>query len=150
MTKFSHLNALIQKNAKIMKRKCSNTLCEIFFPIILMLLVVLLRKAFKIDEYYYSQTNDNDFIVLNSSAMTSQIYYHGLSKRETFSICRGNRLDLSFSVDFVIIFNFPESILIRLPACLHGKTNGSTFYRKRIAEFGFLGFPLQTSYKNVR
>ena len=89
MTKFSHLNALIQKNAKIMKRKCSNTLCEIFFPIILMLLVVLLRKAFKIDEYYYSQTNDNDFIVSNSSAMTSQIYYHGLSKRETFSICRG-------------------------------------------------------------
>lgn len=42
------LRALMQKNLNIMKRNVCGTIAEVFFPIILMILVLVIRKAFGI------------------------------------------------------------------------------------------------------
>ena len=39
------LRALMQKNLNIMKRNVCGTIAEVFFPIILMILVLVIRKA---------------------------------------------------------------------------------------------------------
>ena len=49
----SKLRALIKKNLLVLKRNKITTLCEIFFPIILMLLMLLVRNSFLILEYDY-------------------------------------------------------------------------------------------------
>ena len=47
------LNALIKKNVLEMKRNILSTLCEIFFPIILMLLLYWLKTVFDIELYEF-------------------------------------------------------------------------------------------------
>ena len=108
MSKLSHLNALFQKNMKIMRRKCCNTVCEIIFPIILMILVVLLRKAFKLNKYYYSDTTDTDYFASNSSALTSQESFYSFTKRNVLSICN------SRPTIGIIGTSFPESLLQKI------------------------------------
>ena len=49
------LNALIKKNLLEMKRNIFSTLCEIFFPIILMLLLYWLKTAFDINTYEFDK-----------------------------------------------------------------------------------------------
>ena len=51
----SKLKALIKKNLLILKRNKCTTLCEIFFPIVLMIILLIIRKAFVIDEYEYDK-----------------------------------------------------------------------------------------------
>ena len=108
MSKLSHLNALFQKNMKIMRRKCCNTVCEIIFPIILMILVILLRKAFKLNKYYYSDTTDTDYFASNSSALTSQESFYSFTKRNVLSICN------SRPTIGIIGTSFPESLLQKI------------------------------------
>ncbi len=50
MSNCSQLGALMKKNVILMKRSILATICEIFFPIILMLLLVLIRKAIQITD----------------------------------------------------------------------------------------------------
>ena len=47
------LKALLKKNLLIMKRNICSTICEILFPIILILLLYLLKTVFDINNYYF-------------------------------------------------------------------------------------------------
>ena len=66
----SKLKALIKKNILVLKRNKGTTLCEIFFPIALMLILLILRKAFKIDKYDFDveEQNTENFIRRRSVA----------------------------------------------------------------------------------
>ena len=51
----SKLRGLIKKNLLILKRNKVTTICEIFFPIILMILMYFVRDSFLILEYNYDE-----------------------------------------------------------------------------------------------
>ena len=51
----SKLKALIKKNLLVLKRNKLTTSCEIFFPILLMIIILAIRKAFTIDEFEYDE-----------------------------------------------------------------------------------------------
>ena len=58
----SKLKALIKKNILVLRRNKGTTFCEIFFPIILMIVLLIIRKAFTIDEFLFDkeeQTTEN-------------------------------------------------------------------------------------------
>ena len=46
----SKLKALIKKNIIVLKRNKCTTLCEILYPIIIMVILLAIRKAFSIDD----------------------------------------------------------------------------------------------------
>ena len=54
-TSSSKLRALIKKNLLVLKRNKLSTICEILFPILLMIIMLAIRKAFTIDEYKYDE-----------------------------------------------------------------------------------------------
>ena len=54
------LNALIKKNLLAMRRNILSTIAEIFFPIALMCIVLVLRKVFKIKYYRFEKEESND------------------------------------------------------------------------------------------
>ncbi len=51
----SKLKALIKKNILVLKRNKGTTLCEIIFPILLMAIMLIIRKAFVIDEFTFDE-----------------------------------------------------------------------------------------------
>ena len=51
----SKLKALIKKNILVLKRNKGTTLCEILFPILLMAIMLIIRKAFVIDEFTFDE-----------------------------------------------------------------------------------------------
>ena len=55
VTSSSKLRALIKKNLLVLKRNKLTTACEILFPILLMVIMLAIRKAFTIDEYKYDE-----------------------------------------------------------------------------------------------
>lgn len=61
------LRALINKNLIMMKRNKCVTVCELLYPLILMILVVLIRRAFKINEEIVA-FSDSTFITNNATA----------------------------------------------------------------------------------
>ena len=50
---YSKLKALIKKNILVLKGNKGTTLCEIFFPIVLMAILLIIRKAFSIDDFEF-------------------------------------------------------------------------------------------------
>ncbi len=62
------LGALMKKNLILMKRSCCATTCEIVFPIILMILLVMVRRAIKIEEFG-EPLIDSTFLNSNSTAL---------------------------------------------------------------------------------
>ena len=106
-TSSSKLKALIKKNILVLKRNKCTTLCEILFPILLMIIMLAIRKAFTIDEYKYDEeektienfirqksvanvdlTNPDINITDNTTAL-----WHGLSVLPALYICSSyNRL----------------------------------------------------------
>ena len=98
----SKLRGLIKKNLLILKRNKITTLCEIFFPIILMLFMYLVRDSFLILEYTYEEDekNTNNFISRCSVAnvdinnteiiadeSNNSLYWNNLSLIPALSIC---------------------------------------------------------------
>ena len=66
----SKLKALIKKNLLVLKRNKGTTICEIIFPIALMLILLIIRKAFSIDKFEFDdieKTTEN-FIQTKSVA----------------------------------------------------------------------------------
>ncbi len=61
------VRALLNKNLIMMKRNKCVTCCELLFPLILMILLVLLRRAFKINEQILN-FSDTDFLSNNATA----------------------------------------------------------------------------------
>ena len=49
------LRALLKKNLILMKRNILSTLFEIFFPIILMVVIICLRKAFPVETFKFQE-----------------------------------------------------------------------------------------------
>ena len=72
MSKNWQLGALMKKNLILMKRSCCATSCEIFFPIILMMLMVTIRRAVK-TEIYIQPTDEVDFMNTNSTAIIDNL-----------------------------------------------------------------------------
>ena len=64
------LNALIKKNLLAMRRNILSTIAEIFFPIALMCIVLIIRKVFKVKYYRFEkqEVNDNIFFLQRSTA----------------------------------------------------------------------------------
>ena len=68
---FWKLHALIKKNLILMKRNIFSTLFEIFFPIILFVVIIALREAFPIEVYTFSEEEGNTEKFINDKSMTS-------------------------------------------------------------------------------
>lgn len=71
MNPFGQFRALMRKNYILMKRSCCATTCEILFPMLLMILLVLVRRAVSIDEYTYDVTKEELYYKNYSSAFVS-------------------------------------------------------------------------------
>jgi len=67
MTFSWQLKALLNKNLIMMKRNKCVTCCELIFPLILMILIILVRRAFRIKDEIIN-FSDVDFITNNSTA----------------------------------------------------------------------------------
>lgn len=61
------LKALMKKNFIMMRRNPCVACCEVFFPIILMIFVLLIRRAFTVTEENLNYT-DEEFIKNNATA----------------------------------------------------------------------------------
>ena len=98
----SKLRGLIKKNLLILKRNKITTLCEILFPIILMLLMLEVRNTFLILKYDYEEDEKTTEafinhrsvanIDLNNSDITipensTSFYWHNLSILPPLGIC---------------------------------------------------------------
>ena len=68
MSKCWQLGALMKKNLILMKRSCCATCTEVLFPIILMILLVMVRRAVKSVEYS-TPIEDVNFTLENSTAI---------------------------------------------------------------------------------
>ena len=55
----------MQKNLNIMKRNVCGTIAEVFFPIILMILVLVIRKAFGIKKHYFKDEETDELTFTN-------------------------------------------------------------------------------------
>ncbi len=67
MSRTWQLGALMRKNYILMKRSICASLCEVLFPITLMLLLVLVRKSIEIQNFS-EPTDGLKFLKTNSSA----------------------------------------------------------------------------------
>ena len=69
------LRALLKKNLLIMRRNICSTIFEILFPIILLLLCYMIRLAFQLKKYYFSEEEtDIPTYVKNTSSIYDQNY----------------------------------------------------------------------------
>lgn len=84
------LKALMKKNFILMKRSIFASICEIFFPIFLMVMMGMIRRAIK-KEVYTFDGNDNDFLKSNSTALINQ------NEMKNMQITpKGNGFDISW------------------------------------------------------
>jgi hypothetical protein len=88
MSKSSQLGALMTKNLIMMKRNGCATCCEIVFPMILMILLVLVRRAIK-QEVYPEPVDDQLFLKTNSSALINPELMVNLYKNSSESTWNG-------------------------------------------------------------
>ena len=89
------LRALLKKNLILMKRNFISTLFEIFFPSIIIIVILILRKAFSVDTHNFSEEGDIETFIKDKS-MSSVNYnnydftsfeWNGLSLLPPFQIC---------------------------------------------------------------
>jgi hypothetical protein len=92
MSKTWQLGALMRKNLILMKRSCFATCCEIIFPIILMILLVVIRRLVKI-ETWIEPVDDTDFMNTNSTAVVDLPEYQKIFKNYK----NGSQSDLSWN-----------------------------------------------------
>ena len=86
------LRALLKKNLLILKRNIFSTSFEIFFPIILITLCLVLKQAFEVKTYLYTdqETNDTEYIKDKSS-----FYFNYSSLSDLYSSSEDTSLGLS-------------------------------------------------------
>ena len=61
------LKALLKKNLILMKRNFLSTLFEIFFPSIIIIVILILRKAFSVDTHNFSEEGDIENFIKDKS-----------------------------------------------------------------------------------
>ena len=104
------LFALIQKNIIIMKRNIFSTIIEIFFPVIILIVLVLLRKSFDIKIYSFEEQelNTKNFIYkwgIPTTTNISEIY-----KTDKHSL---RWLNMNITSPFTICSKFNRQIQAR-------------------------------------
>ena len=67
----SQLKALLKKNLILMKRSPFTTACEIFFPIILMAILALVRSLFQFKDLFIT-VSDTDYLKNNTAFYRSK------------------------------------------------------------------------------
>jgi len=77
------LKALLRKNFVLMKRNPFTTACEIFFPIILMILLAITKNLFHVNDSTITMTDEeylknNTFFYLSPLSPFNQTTYQGL------------------------------------------------------------------------
>jgi hypothetical protein len=92
MSKTWQLGALMRKNLILMKRSCFATCCEFLFPIILMILLVVIRRAVKV-ETWIQPVDDVEFMNTNSTAIVDLTEY----QRIVENYKNGGQSDLSWN-----------------------------------------------------
>ena len=70
MSQCWQLRALMKKNLILMKRSCCASICEIFFPIFLMMMISLIRGSIKKEVLTY-EGDDLEFTKTNSTALVN-------------------------------------------------------------------------------
>jgi len=70
MSNTLQLKALIKKNLILKKRNWCSSLCELLFPIILMMLIVWIRGLIKVEEEKFDFT-DKDYLEKESAGFPS-------------------------------------------------------------------------------
>ena len=84
----SHLKALIKKNFLISKRNIIATICEIAIPILLIYILSILRKLFKIKSHIYSkETTDSDYYYSNGTSISNIFFDYDLPYRGAIFQC---------------------------------------------------------------
>ena len=94
------LRALLKKNLILMKRNIISTIFEIFFPIIIVIVIVALKQAFSVDTHYFDETEGDTEKFIKDKSMSSFNYlyagsdydmiessWNGLSVIPPFMIC---------------------------------------------------------------
>ena len=71
------LRALLKKNLILMKRNFISTLFEIFFPSIIIIVILILRLVFSIDTHDFSEEGGVEAFIKDKSM--SSINYNGYS-----------------------------------------------------------------------
>ena len=66
------LRSLLKKNLILMKRNIFSTLFEIFFPVILMVVIICLRKAFPVEIYKFDSQEHDVENYINDKSITSK------------------------------------------------------------------------------
>ena len=125
------LKALLKKNLLEMKRNLGSTLCQIFFPIILMLLLYWLKTLFDVETKEFDKeegtvlqfmkkrgiANSNYFNFLNESETyldTSKIEWNGLSIVPALKICKERKWDSKIKKASIATIKVPDEIKYRL------------------------------------
>ena len=117
------LNALIKKNLLEMRRNILSTICEIFFPILLMLLLYWLKTVFEIKTYEFDDKEGNleDYIKLRSNSfiddytsITPDISkWYGMSILPALRICSEKNSNKE-KRPLIATINIPDEIKYRL------------------------------------
>ena len=90
------LRALLKKNLILMKRNFISTLFEIFFPSIIIVVILILRKAFSVDTHDFSEEGSIESFIKDKSMSSINYNLHsnledqewnGLSLLSPFQIC---------------------------------------------------------------
>ena len=118
----SKLNALIKKNLLEMRRNTLSTICEIFFPIILMLLLYWLKTIFEIEIYEFENNEKslNNFIKMRSASYLDNYAsinittgWNGMSILPALKLCsNGNKKGKERSL--IATVNVPNQIKQKL------------------------------------
>ena len=117
------LKALMKKNLLEMKRNIISTLCEIFFPIILMLLLYALKTIFDINNYEFDLQKGS---VQNYTKARSVFNLDILSNQT-------NTNDISYNIKTIPEFN---GMFILPPLKICSKYNDNKKERNKIATVG--------------
>ena len=91
---FWKLRALMKKNLLILKRNICSTIFEIFFPIILILLCLALKQAFKPKTYLYKDEEKGDDEYIKSK---SALYYTNSAPYDLYKLKEESSLGLSIA-----------------------------------------------------
>ena len=113
------LKALIKKNFLEMKRNLFSTFCEIFFPIILMLLILLLKSAFKVETKTFDLEEKNNFNFMEKHSIVNVNFssddyntietWNGMNYSEIFKIC-SNQNENNKERPLIAMINVPDDI----------------------------------------
>ena len=146
----SKLKALIKKNFLVLKRNKGTTLCEILFPIALMIILLIIRKAFSIDEYEFDElekTTEN--FILQKSVANVDIFHpdinstdnktflwHGLTILPSLYICSSSNRQRT-ERPIIATIGIPDLIKERI---IYDAIIYQTFFNISVTKDNFMDF----------